>query len=842
MAESCDRFLSDISPDLMPTEEKRIFFSNLQASVKSGKGLEELNKIADRLIEGKEQELSRYQKEAYQTEIAVADSFDKVMRFKDHSKGVMADLVGIWRKTEGSRDSTYNAQASTRVKYATKFEKPLVAENLLPIFHDINNELDLARALDNTDSVDNQDIRKIVQSYKETTTEQLNHQNTLGADIQFLDTFRAHITHNSETMKRAASDYLQRMRIRKDLNSRYKEKADVDREYKEIAYKRWKDTIVPRLDAERTFGEDFSEESVEETLRQAYEIITRGNAALKGGNLAEKISQHRFFHFKDSVSWMEYNREYGSGSVQKSMVDTINANSNRIAILERMGPNPDLWWSKLKTKVVDESGTPDIAKKLKKNEKYFTALMRRDLSPVNTLGANIGIATRGLINIMKLGSSTLSAIQDLAQMIAGLNSNGIGFLDRWGTTVKTFTSLVQPAQRREFLDMLGTWNEMAMGHFSQRFSGPDSELGFISKAQGVFFKLTGQHQWDESLRAAFGSTLARHLAINRGKIFKNLPEGTRNNLAQYGIKEAEWDLIRSNTEAMRSINGKMYIAPDSVGEYTEESIKRYLGKENASEKEIQKAYFDIEQRLLGYFLDQTSAVQMAPDAAIRAILTQGHAPGTAMGEIMRYMTQFKSYGANIMRNSVGRILLENSEDNLLRTLKNRNFSTPQMIEYIGASLVFGYVAEAARGLFLHGTVPDPTNPRTIEKSGLAAFGLLGDSIARISSQGDGTKIWKAFTPPSIDEGEKVLHLFKQLFDTSEFTPSGRMRRSSYHQRAERELYQFVGSHMPKPWYIAGAMKYLLNNYLIESADPGYIHRLNKRLEKYQKENGDVPLF
>lgn len=124
-------------------------------------------------------------------------------------------------------------------------------------------------------------------------------------------------------------------------------------------FTQWRDDILPLLDRSRMknplTGGVMTDADLERALAKTYDRITtdgwidRDPSFVRAGKgiLANQHDDHRFLHFKDAKSWLEYQRNYGKVDPFAAIMGHINTMARDIAIAERLGPNPRAMFEKL---------------------------------------------------------------------------------------------------------------------------------------------------------------------------------------------------------------------------------------------------------------------------------------------------------------------------------------------------------------------------------------------------------------------------------------------------------------------------------------------------------------
>ena len=850
----CEDILKDLDSSVFSSSEKKVLFEQLRDAAKSPHGLEKLKDIRDKILSDKESEISETKRRNFINHIKIADSVFNAKRHPDFARGLIAEISGVFSDIENSGNSIDAYKKTQRAGWLTRLIKPLKEDpELYAKFNDESNAPDIADAMMDESRAKDPHIKKIAQILNTLSEEQVHAQNNRGALIGILKRFIAHQVHIPEKLMKIGDTFNDRLRARIEaLKKHGRDFKAIEKDLQDQAFERWKGIIKPLLDMKRTFRERFEEnpkskedfntqkQEIDKMLRFAYDVLIKGapadeDALMQFGDrdLAEAISQHRFFHFKDGKSWIAYNKEYGSGSFHQAIYDTLIRNANNIAILDRMGTKPDMWFDTVKKRLIDSSDDSKIKERMKKTDKYYLTVLDRDKIPVSHIGAKIGMAIRSMGSLTKLGTVVITAINDLAQQVSVLRMNGVGVYDRWSNTLKQFFSRFSDPMRKEIADATGALADLQLGHMRNIFASPDSPTGFFGKALGMYFKLNLQIPWDIALREGTASMLARNLAYHRDVEFDNLPANLRNLQRRYNLHREHWDLIRSNREAMKASGNKMYVTPDMVHEFTDESIAKFLNKDKVTESEKTRVKNEIEEKLRMYFIDQTDMAQLEPRASERAMLLRGTQPGTVQGEMLRFVSQFKFYPLAVARRSLGSMLLKDSSDGFMRSLFNGNLSYKGIGEYFTASLLFGYMSHAIHQMISYGTLPNPTAFSTYKNSILEGAGLFGDLIGGQYMEHGGL-VSSALGPGAATIGDFA----KLVYNINPINALG--QKKSYHTIALRSLLNFADKDLfPSTVYTKTLKKHAVMS-LMNHIDPSAASRMQAQIDKQRREN--IPLF
>lgn len=847
MTESCDFILRDLPDDLYEESHKKSVIDAMQSMARSKASRDKLNEFRKEIEDSLNKSLNASTKSRYIDIIRKTEGVEFSSQYSNKQRGLVTFLVGTYSKAKDAGSSVASVIRGYKTKFQSRLITGLKRDGVWDYFNDKNNHSAIAKALFKLEDSTDESAKKCARVIKSIYKDQIAMLNARGAEIQALEDFISHQSHNVSKMVQVAKNVSDRIsianQVRKEVGVRNIRK--FQQRMSDLAYQRWSNFIKPLIDVNRSFGADVSTKQMDSILRNIYTNIIKGHPVedelvFRGtGSLGARLGKHRIIHFKDSASVEAYAKEYGYGNIMNSVISTIDKNSQNLGILERLGTRPRVVYESIKNDLIKLSDDPKIVQKMTRADKYFKQIMGDNDRPVNHTAANLMSSLRHITAMGKLGMVVLRSIPDMANELSTLRSGGIGLLDSYKSLFEQLPYLIGTKywkeDARDLCDSLGILAQSTLGHFHSKFVGLDDPGGKLTKAMGIYFKLNLQHYWDQSLRMGTASALARNLGNMRDIPFEELNYNTQHSLRRYGMEQKEWDLIRSNREAMKTFKGKMVVAPDMVDDFSDESIKKYLGKRKITAEDAQRVKDDMELRLRMYFEDMTDTAQMAPQAAEQAMLNQGYQRGTFAGEIARSFFMFKGYSINIARRTIGRLITQNTNEGIIQSLGSQ--STRGLIEYAINATIFGYISNAAYDFVKTGTIPDPTKPKTAIDAWVAGggLGIFGDYLFHNYNQ-YGQSLLDMAGGPMADQADQLTKLISTLVDTSD---DG--HRLSYHQRATKQLIQFSNGLNPlHNLLIAGkAFQYLLNHSVMEKIDPGYVERHNNLIKKENEDN--IPL-
>lgn len=735
---------------------------------------------------------------------------------KDAADNLLKYLDGQFDRGKLSRASTGLAQKTTVQMLSGEVVTGLEKEGLFHLIHEQQFGSDLASELFEEGSSKNLEARKASEIIRKVYEKGVRIANNYGADIRLLKNFVANQSHNAELLMQTAESISERMALWARLVRKHGfDKAKDIR--KGIAFNRWKNFVLPRIDVARTFAGITKQD---EYLKTVWTGLTNGfrDDSIKDLDLgdsmrfakpesrAAKISKHRQIIFKDGKSWSEYNTTYGGRTFGGAITSTIDKLGRNIGLLKYWGPNPNAMFDDVESFMRKKySMVPKLKSKLIKARWIFDMQEGKANIPVSNLLGKIGTSIRSFNIMARLGNIFLSSISDLAVRGFQMRYYGEGLLDRYANGISAFGSSLTRAERKQFGSIVGTYARSQLSHTFNRLNAVDAPMGTMSKSLDLFFKLAGMNEWDGMMRTGMGETFSKMMTVNRGLTFDNLPSAIKEDFGLYGIEDKEWDVYRNNAQA--PFGNEKFITPDGLNAAPDTDIEKYLGKEagTASEKELFQARTSLEEKLRMYFIDKTDSVSLyQPEATDRAIMLRGTKPGTVEGEALRFIAQFKLFSTAYLR----RVLLP----------AVRRGDIAGLSELMVSSTIIGYLIVQAKNLE-RGIVP--TGASTLSDFGKGAIqggamSIYADYLfGHFDSYGTSALV-KALGPTAgtVDDVARVLSRMRDMENPS------------------KGILHIAENNTPfmNLWFTRTALDYMFLYGIQERMSPGYLRRMQSRLK------------
>lgn len=609
---------------------------------------------------------------------------------------------------------------------------------------------------------------------------------------------------------------------------------------RDAGFDKWYDDIRGLLD-DRTFeGVRGGAAGRKAFLREAYEHLESGNfqkassvtgedgkidplTAFKGpANLAKKLSGSRVLHFKDGKSSFQYAQKYSGKNLITSVLDGISNDAESIALMEVLGTNPE---AMLENFIRNRDDITDRgARRLRNALKELDGTTRAvGASQTKVLGADmpaVAASLRALQNMSKLGFATISSFSDIASKASLLQrETGRSFFESYNEAILDVMRGFTDTQKREFSYYLGTGLDTFLGSIHSRFGADDQLPGMMTKAQQTYFKLNGMQFWNSAQKDGVAKILAADLAENVGKSFDDMPIELRKTLELYDIRPAELALFRKVDR--KGPDGREYVFASMVNDMADADIdaaaSARFGRTNVTPELRQQFRDDLRTRISAYYADSADAAVPTPGAKERAIMNQGFKRGTPVGEAIRMIMQFKSFPITFVTKGLQRQYYGQKAVGRSGTIG--------IAQLMLGTTAMGYVANATKDI-LKGREPrEVFSKERALRSFADAFiagggaGIYGDFLF-----GEYNRYGQSFTQtlagPTFGTLDDVARIY------------GNMMSGDLDKAGERAV-SFAFRNIPGAnlFYAKMAIDYMFLYGISEMMNPGYIKRLEKRVER-----------
>ena len=607
----------------------------------------------------------------------------------------------------------------------------------------------------------------------------------------------------------------------------------------------WSQSIMAKLDQAKTFE---GVEKPAQMLRSAYDALITGvhlsddgpvgmkDPAFVGpGNAAKKLSASRTFHFADADGWLAYQREFGSGSLFENVLNSLDRSARQEALMSRFGTNP-LAEFQQDIRHFQEEGrraSPEAVIKLRDAQggldTLFSYMDGRANMPANKLAAQIGSGVRAIKSMASLGAVAFTHLSAGVTKAAELRYQGVGGFDRYANFVSSIVKGRGRGEERELADLMLAGTEGMHGQILNRFQPDDTMPGTLSKIGNRFFQATGLTYLLDGQKAGAQRIMSRHLGMMVDRPFEELPAETQRAFQQYRISPAEWDALRTAPDHV-TVDGRVHLTPDAASRATPEAVYGTMGGQpelpglgsDAAVRAEAGARDGLALKLAAYYSDVADRSIITPGIADRALMLGGTRPGTAVGEALRFVAQFKTWGTAAVRQGIGREVYGG---------QGVAGAASGVFQMAAGAAVLGYVTMALKDL-TSGKNPRPVNDAKTWAAAMiqgGGFGILGDYLfGEYSRFGGG--IGETILGPVLGQGlTEVMNVWNDMKSAaSGDDPKGR----SIHDLGP-EMLRIGQSWTPfiNLFYTRMAVNYMFTHQMQELMNPGYLRRTERRMQQ-----------
>lgn len=725
--------------------------------------------------------------------------------------GMEAKLTGVALNRIGARDSAAVAQRAIASEYLGGLSYDLDKAGLKELFTSNAMELDVARALRAIETGETvkvppeaQKMAEVIRKWQEKS--RLD-QNAEGAWIGNIDDYITRQSHDVTLLRKAAGLAV---------------KADDPKHFEA-----WRDAVTPLLDWGKTNPRQFSTNDA--FLREVYTGLvsgdhlktgTDGSAGFSGPrNIARSASAERVLHFKDAESWVAYNKQFGTGTLSEAVVGSLDRAAHNVGLMKFWGTNPRMMLEQVEGDIA--AGLRNEPEKLRKFHEKVGELKRQmsyldgsTAVPENATLAEWSTAARTFQNMTKLPLMMLSQFNDVATFASDVKfATGKSFLGGMRDAIMGLGTGMGKEERAKFLSQVGVFADGTINDLQRKFGAMDGPLtGKSADYQQKFFSLVGARWWSELMRRRAAETYSHSLGLEKGVAFGDLNQNLKRAFGVYGINEGDWNAIRANTT--RFSDRDFAVAEGLEGETA--------------------------RKFRAFMADRVDYAVLQPGAKTNYYMMWGSdlKRGTAAGEALRFVMQFKSYPIAFTERVLGRDVYGRGADTLGQALTGKNGELVAFAQTIVWTTALGYLSLTAKEL------AKGKEPRDVTDPGVAWRTFLGSA-----SQGGGLGIYSDLLfgeakRGGAGTGEKLLG--PTVSDVAGITDmlQRAVRGEDVKAEAFRDALKNVAGLNPYSsavlnGYPRVALDYLILYRLQEEISPGYMHRMEQRM---QKENAQSFMF
>lgn len=653
-----------------------------------------------------------------------------VARFKTIGEGLLAFLEGSNKVIQGARNSVDYQAKALHGQYFGRMVAELEEAGVLKEFtsgehtQDIYREMGAFQTGKTKQSVTgNETAFKIASTLDNITKELVARQNRAGAFIRDIPGYIIRQTHDQDAIRAAG----------KNLSE---------------SFKAWYDFTLPLLDVAKTFkGADPLK--VAKLIHEGLYSGIHGKARLEEdvmgttiiGALADRVSESRVLHFKDADSAYKYNQAFGTKDFKEAIMADIHQRARSIALMENLGPNPELTLDHIIRELQEEYRTHEnAAEHVDSLRDWRIKAAFNEITGVNEVPSNPSLnrfmsTVKVVVQMAKMGGVTLSSLSDKVFMHSEMAYQGLSNLQTLAANVTGM--FPRSADQKKALRLMGVAMDGLIGNALSRYSAHSTMSGWAHEAQKRFFSLNLLNAWTDANKATAAELMAAHLGEHADDSWDNLPEEIRRVLTLYDLTGDAWNALRTHAYTPEGYDSR-FITPDVVSRIPREVIYDMVDKAGQNPQHVpnlDRMRAKLETSLRTYFSDRVDFAVPTPGAAQRRWTTLDTQAGTPLGEAVRMLMLFKSFPITILGKVVGRHIYGNGSMTMKHWLMNDHKGKFNLAMLMAMGTVAGYVSGAIRDS-LKGRAPKPLitdgkiNMETLNDAAIrgGTLGILGDVL------------------------------------------------------------------------------------------------------------------
>jgi hypothetical protein len=563
-----------------------------------------------------------------------AKKFQKLSN-KIKNENVTLDDISIRSRSDKNKD--LNIESAQRAKY-NEFHK---------IFHDSLTSEETKFVTDHKNSID---IGKAIDGKEASAMAK----KIADKHLKLVDSIQANmITSNAMPIhalnkRRQISATHDRKKILNPGKSPYKIISSKEKYSTNEARSHWMDEIKKHLDIEETYKKigainkdgQVDMERIDKHLSRTFDNIVNGRneyftrSGVKNDFEAIKKRQRMFFVWKDTESWLKYNEKYGSGNYYSALTSYIRSSANKVGTAEMFGDDSRNMFMNLMN--LHETVSPKSAGWKKRTEQNFKHITGIDQAAVNPTLAAFGSNLRTLTGMARLGNIGVMSMGDVVKGAAHVSKFGFGF---WKPLVNNVlhmfnNPLTDNEERRKIAQMFKLNLDSHLGYMG-KFVDATTVGESMSKFTNAFYKANLMHGLDKGNKISVMHMMSKGLSDASEKGFKDLGPELQKQLSKYGIAENEWELLRTKNE-----DG--LFTTDNVEKISDSELKSLQVGDN-EKSSLYDIRNDLSRKVYTLFDVASNTAVGQPDTYMKAFLLGGTQSGTAWGEALRALTQFKAF-------------------------------------------------------------------------------------------------------------------------------------------------------------------------------------------------------
>lgn len=598
----------------------------------------------------------------------------------------------------------------------------------------------------------------------------------------------------------------------------------------------WVQKAEGLIDTSKYVHEDgtfYSQQEIRELLEYSFDTLS-SNGANKteigrqsfGGNskVTSRHSESRVLHFKDAESWMEYQSEFGGMPFVDLVEAHISGLSKDIAMVENLGSSPknamrilmDAAEQKDWMNGLDANTT---AKSRKRAQTMFDEFTGQN-TPQSEVLANMGLAYRSMNVASMLGGTTLSSVTDQAMIAKTASIHGIAYRKTFGELLSQLNP--KNKQDRELAHSLGLATEEMLGSIARwsddgltSVHGKSQKLARVSSGLATqVMRISGLNALTAASKVGFSKMMMeKYGRLTRSKAWADLDPMDRELMQNTGLSERAWEVMRL-ADPVVDRKGNQLMSARSIYEIPDDKLKAFGDPARVRD--------EVASQFQAHLMDEQGMAVVEAGLRERTWMAPGTRKGTAMGEIIKSMLQFKSFSASFLMRHGSRTMAQQG-------VKGK---AAYAIPLVAMTTILGGLVVQLKEL-ANGNDPltmwDSDDPdKTIDfmkRSFVAGGGLpvLGDIlVAGMDTSGR-------------DTGDFIAGPFGSDFKTILSLTVGNATQAAngIESNAGNEAFRFLKGKIPAQnlWYTKAATNRMIFDNFQDMIAPGYREKLLRKAER-----------
>lgn len=598
----------------------------------------------------------------------------------------------------------------------------------------------------------------------------------------------------------------------------------------------WVNKAEQLINTEKYVNDDgsyYSQQQIRELLEHSYDTLS-SNGANKteigrqsfGGNskVTSRHSESRVLHFKDAESWMEYQSEFGGMPFVDLIEAHVNGLSKDIAMVENLGSSPKnsmrILMDAAEQKDWQNGLDADTTGKSRKRAQTMFDEFTGQNTPQSEVLANLGLAYRSMNVASMLGGTTISSVTDQAMIAKTASVHGIAFRKTFGELLTQLNP--KNKEDRELAHSLGLATEEMLGSIARwsddgltSVHGKSQKVARVSSGiASQVMRISGLNALTAASKVGFTKMLMeKYGRLSRSKAWADLDAMDRELMEKTGLNERAWEVMRLADPVVDRKDNQLMSAR-SIYEIPDDKLKAF-----GEPKQVKD---EIATQFQAHLLDEQGMAVVEAGLRERTWMTPGMRKGTAMGEIVKSMLQFKSFSAAFLMRHGSRTMAQ----------QGMQGKAAYAIPLIAMTTVLGGLVVQLKEL-VNGNDPatmwDSDDPdKTIDfmkRSFVAGGGLpvLGDILVA-GTDTSGRDAGDFIAGPFGSDFKSLLSLTvgnaTQLSDGTD-------------TNAGNETFKFLKGKIPAQnlWYTKAATNRMIFDEMQDIISPGYREKLLRKAER-----------